>query len=266
MEKLMRPLAKSLFSIFAALFLGAQTLSAAEAPFTVGERLTYTLKWGIVTAGTAVLEVHPMAEIEGQEVFHFSLTVETTPFVDRFYKVRDRIDGFARSDLEGSVLYLVKKEEGKNPRDVQVIYDREAETARYSNFGKEREPVRMFPGTFDPLSVVYAFRARPLQRNTALEIPVSDGRRSALGVGHISKGERVRVPAGDFRTVLVEPDMQDVGGVFEKSGEAPLRIWFSQDERRLPVRLSSRVSVGSFRADLVSIEQVPPDQRVALAK
>jgi hypothetical protein len=262
----MRRSAKTLLLALGAIGFAAAGAHATEEPFSVGERLTYTLKWGIVTAGTAVLQVNPMAEIDGEEVYHFTLTVETTPFVDRFYKVRDRIDGFARADMNGSVLYLLKKEEGKNLRDVRVTYDRAAEMAQYRNFDQERDPVRIFPGTFDPLSVVYAFRTLPLDRNSVMEIPISDGRRAAMGTGRVGKPERVRVPAGNFRTILVEPDMQDVGGVFDKSGDAPLRIWFSEDERRLPVRLSSRVSVGSFRADLVSIEEVPVEQRVALGK
>lgn len=259
----MRLSAKSLLFPLFLLFGGTSSLPA-ETPFAVGERLTYTLKWGIVTAGTAVLEVHPVTEIEGEEVFHFSLTVRTTSFVDRFYKVRDRIDGFASKDMNGSVLYLLKKE-GKNPRDVRVTYRVDEGLAQYSNFGKEKKPVRMFPGTWDPLSVVYAFRMLPFGGGgSGLEMPVSDGKRSAMGLATIGSKERVKVPAGKFQTVLVQPDMQDVGGVFDKSGDSPLKIWFSQDARRLPVRVSSRVSVGSFRADLVSVEQVPVKEQVAL--
>jgi hypothetical protein len=265
MGKLIAISAKPLFLLAAALFLALPSARAAAMPFEPGERLTYTIKWGVVTAGTAVLEVKPMAVIDGEEVFHFSLAVRTSSFVDRFYKVRDHMQGFVRTDMSGSVLYLLKKEEGRHLRDVRVFFDPETLMARSTNFGEERPPVRIFPGTFDPLSVVYAFRAMPLDPDLVMEIPVSDGRRTAMGVGRIGNRERVRVPAGDFRTGLVEPDMHDVGGVFDKSGDAPLRIWFSDDVRRLPVRLSSRVAVGSFRAELVAVEQIPAgEQQMAL--
>lgn len=234
---------------------------SVQKPFAVGERLTYSLRWGIVRAGTAVLEVHPMADFGGEEVYHFSLSIRTSRFVDTFYKVRDRIDGFARRDLDGSVLYLLKKEEGRNLRDVRVIYDNEAGLAQYSNFGDEQDPVEILPATLDPLSVLFAMRASPLKAGTEVQLPISDGRRASLGVGAVRKEERVRVPAGNFRAMLVEPDMQDVGGVFDKSGDSPMQIWFSADERRMPVRISSRVAVGSFHADLVEVEQLLPGEK-----
>lgn len=224
-------------------------------PFSVGEKLTYSIRWGIIRAGSAVLEVHPMMEIDGEDVHHFSLTVRTTGFVDTFYKVRDRIDGFARSDFQGSLLYLLKKEEGKNLRDVRVVYDRDSGTAQYSNFGDKEDPVEIPPATLDPLSVVFAIRAQELQKGTDIELPISDGKRASMGVGHVRGTKRIRVPAGTFEATLLEPDMRDVGGVFDKSGDDLMKIWVSTDERRMPVRISSRVTVGSFHADLVSIEQ-----------
>lgn len=233
-------------------------------PFSAGERLTYTIKWGIIRAGTAVLEVHPMMKINGEEVHHFSLSITTTSFVDNFYKVRDRIDGFARADLEGSVLYMVKKDAGKNLRDVTVSYDAAAGLAKYSNFGEAKEPVEIAAGTLDPLSVIFSIRTRALEEASEIRLPISDGRRASTGVARVGKTERVRVPAGKYDAILLEPDMGDVGGVFEKSGDSPMQIWFSTDERRVPVRISSRVAVGSFRADLVSVEQMTPDELAGL--
>lgn len=225
-------------------------------PFEVGERLTYDLRWGIFSAGEAVLTVNPMAQVDDEEVYHFTLTVRTSSFIDRFYKVRDQMDAFVRQDMDGSLLYLVKKEAGKHRRDVRVIFDAEADTALYSNFGKEKEPIRIFPSSFDPLAVIYAFRTMPMVPDSTREIPVADGRRASMGVGYMRERERVRVPAGNYDTVLVEPDMQDVGGVFERSDDAYLHIWFSDDEHRLPVKVSSKVAVGSFRAELVSVDRV----------
>ncbi len=226
-----------------------------EVPFQVGERLVYDLKWGIVNAGTAVLDVLPVTEIGGEEVYHFALTVRTSPFVDNFYKVRDRMDAFARTDLEGSLLYLVRKEAGKNPRDVTVTFDPAMRVAQYSNFGEAREPVRIFEGTLDPLSTIFSFRKEELVAGERFEVPVTDGKETTMGIAHIgTKEERVRVPAGSFSAISVSPDMRGVGGVFAKGGD--LTIWFSADERRLPVRMSGKVSVGSFRAELARVERV----------
>ncbi|HLS28081.1 MAG TPA: DUF3108 domain-containing protein [Opitutales bacterium] len=262
---MMRFLLKCLAVTFVTIFLTGPLLAESEAtpipldelPFKVGERLTYSLRWGVIRAGIGVLEVHPVTETDGEEVYHFSLSVRTTSLVDRFYKVRDRIDGFVRTDFSGSKLYLVKKDAGKNLRDVEVIYNSEEGFAQYSNFGEEREPVEILPGTLDPLSVLFAVRSIPLKNGENVELPISDGKRVSMGVARVRGTKRITVPDGNYRTILVEPDMRDVGGVFEKSGDSPMEVYFSNDERQLPVRIASEVVVGKFTADLVSVEQVP---------
>ncbi len=237
--------------------------SSREIPFEPGEKLTFNLRWGVFSAGTAVLEVHPMREYNNQEVYHFSLTVRTNSFVDRIYKVRDRIDAFADSGVQGSAYYKKKQREGRHERDIEVIFDRENGKAQYSNFGKKDDPIEIEPRTYDPLSAFYAFRMMPIEENSSVEMFVTDGKKLQLGEGRVGGRDTIRVPAGEFETVLVEPDMRDVGGVFEESDDATLRIWVTDDERRLPVRLSSKVAVGSFYADLIEIDGEEPAPRPA---
>ena len=55
-------------------------------------------------------------------------------------------------------------------------------------------------------------------------------------------------------TWLVEPDLSQIKHVFEKNPHARLQIWVTADERRIPVKLQSKIAVGSFTAELVRIE------------
>ena len=64
--------------------------------------------------------------------------------------------------------------------------------------------------------------------------------------------ETVEVPAGSFDTWLLEPSLEHVGGVFKKSPNARMRIWITADQRRILVKLSSKVIVGHFTAELLS--------------
>ena len=45
--------------------------------------------------------------------------------------------------------------------------------------------------------------------------------------------------------------MENLGGVFNKSPDGLLKVWYSNDDRRIPVKVSSKVVVGSFTATLV---------------
>ena len=261
MKKIRSYVTAFLFLLIAAVSLRADSAGMEALPFQPGEKLTFNLRWGIISAGTAVLEVHPMAEVDGVETYHFSLTVRTNRVLDRIYRVRDRIDAYVFTDLSGTAFYKKKQREGRHERDIEVTFDREAGTAQYSNFGKKEDPIEIVPGTFDPLSVFYAFRAMPFGDNNKVEIYVTDGKELQLGEGRLRGRETIQVPAGRFETRMVEPDMRDVGGVFEESDDATLRIWVSDDERRIPVRLSSKVVVGSFHAELIEINGEKPPER-----
>jgi len=85
------------------------------------------------------------------------MTTRTYPVIDLFYKVRDRIDAYTDAAMTHSILYK-KRKEGKSKRNVVVNFDWAKPEAQYSNFGKKSNPIPIQPGSFDPLSVFYAFR------------------------------------------------------------------------------------------------------------
>ena len=246
---------------------GGDTVEASGA-FQPGERLTFILKWTIVPAGEAVLEVLPREHMAGVDAYHFVLTARSNAFVDAFYMVRDRIDSWSDDAMQRSLLYRKKQHEGRTRRDITVSFDWNAMTAQYVNRNKAREPIAITAGTFDPLSIFYWSRSVDLAVGGQLRHPVTDGKKHVLGIANVVKREKIRVPAGTFDTFLIEPDLRHVGGVFEKSPDAKLQLWVSADRRRLPVRIKSKVIVGSFSGELISLtgtvqasEPTVPNQR-----
>ncbi|NLI82098.1 MAG: DUF3108 domain-containing protein [Deltaproteobacteria bacterium] len=226
-------------------------------PFKTGERLSYQLRWGILPAGTVVLEVLPMETVSGVTAHHFAMTATSSGYVDLVYPVRDRVDAYADLAAGRSLLYRKKQREGRHRRDETVRFDWTGSRAAYENFGKKRNPIPVGPGTFDPLSVFYAFRMQEIRENIELHAPVSDGKKCVTGVARVRTREKIRLWGQELETYLVEPDLKHVGGVFRKSDDAALRVWVTADEKKIPVRIASRVALGSFVADLV-----PADSRV----
>ncbi len=231
--------------------IGGNAIEKAP-PFLPGEKLTFKLKWMFITAGEAVLEVLPFETINNVKSYHFVLTVKSTPFVDHFYKVRDRIDAYMNAELTHSVLYKKDQQEGKRFRDEVVEFDWKRKKAQYSNFKERRKPIAILPGCFDPLSAFYYVRLVDLKENSVVERPVTDGKKCVIGQATVIKRETLKVGSETFDTYLIEPDLKHVGGVFEKSKDAKIQIWVTADKRRIPVRLKSKVVVGSFVGELVS--------------
>jgi hypothetical protein len=224
-----------------------------DPPFSPGEKLSYGIKWGIIPVGEGILSVHPLHEINGKDAYHFELKVTSSPFFDSFYKVRNKISSYVATDLTRSYYYTKIQREGRTKRDIIVEFDWDTNHAGYSNFGKKKPPVSIFPGTLDPLSVLYFARLQNLDQIEEVSVPVTDGRKCIIGKANIVKRENITIGSDVFDTYLLEPDIEEIGGIFEKAKNAKIRIWLTADNRRIPVRIESKVPIGSFTAELISI-------------
>jgi hypothetical protein len=247
------------YSIAVMLVAGLMALAAAvesvaaERKFTFepGERLVYRAKWFFIPAGEAVIEVLPDASFNGRPAHHFVMSTSTTSQIDFFYRIRDRQDSFTDRLLTRSLQYR-KRSTGDYPRDTVVLFDWTRMTATYTNFGQPEKPVAIQPGTLDPLSLIFAIRMYRLIPGDVLEIPVTDGKRVINTRAIVASRETVTIDRNVYDTLLVIPDMSRLEGIVSSRGEPSLKIWFTTDERHLPVKIQTRIAFGSFVFELVS--------------
>ncbi len=239
------------FALIAGIFSG-RTIGAQEDdfPFHAGEKLVFEARWGVVPAGEAVIEVLDPEEINGIRCRHFAISLKTYPFVDLFYKVRGIINSYTDMQMTHSILYKEHKR-GKRKKDVVINMDWGKNEAVYSKNGKKRKPVPILPGSFDPLSVFYAFRIHELKEGLEINIPVTDGKKCVNGIARVIKREKIKVNGKVWDTYLVEPDLEHIKGVFEKSKNAKLQLWVTADKYQMLVRVKSKVIIGSFVGDLI---------------
>ena len=223
-----------------------------DLPFRPGEKLTFELRWTIIPAGESTLEVLPMKTIGGINAYHFVLTAESNAFVDIFYKVRDKIDAFVNTDVTHSILYKKNQHEGNTRRNIVVTFDWLKKKAQYANFNEKKPPIDILPGSFDPLSAFYFIRLVDFKGKSTIERPVTDGKECIIGRLSIIKRETIHLKIGTYDTYLIEPEIKHIGGVFEKSKNAKIQLWVTADERKIPIKIKSKVVVGSFVGELVS--------------
>lgn len=252
-----------LFVTTAVLVLFSLCTSGRPAPqqplaFGPGEKLTFRLKWTIIPAGEAVLQVLPDTTIEGATVRHFALKARTNAFVDVFYRVRDRIDAYTDHGMTRSVFFKKKQREGSTRRNVHVTFDWRGKKARYFNFNRPVRTTTLLPGTFDPLSAFFWVRLARMRAALQIARPVTDGKKTILGRVRVIRREKIRVAGKTYDTFLLQPELTHVGGVFEKSPHARIAVWVTADRRKLPVRVKSKVVVGSFVAELIKAEGLRP--------
>ena len=214
--------------------------------------MTYEGYWGPIPAGNVTLEVLPKETIDGVEAYHFTMITKTNSTVDLLYKIRERQDSFVDSNMTHSILYK-KREESKHPRDVIVNFDWDKFEASHTNFGQKSPPIGILPGSFDPLAFLFMFRLQDLKENSVIEIPVTDGHMNYWVKATVGKRDIIELQGKRYHAFEITPDMNRLENIVEKSENPQLKIWYTADDRKIPLRIRSKVGIVSFVFDLVSI-------------
>lgn len=210
--------------------------------FLEGETLDYTLTWMRITGGTARMTISP----KGDDQFRITSAARSGGGVARLIHVRDQIETTVDRKDFSTVRYVKKLDErGEKKEEVTVIEDGVATRTR-----KKVKKVPVPRPVMDPISVIYHFRTLELAPGKGYDLTlISDGKVYTVHAKVIRR-EVVQTPAGRFNTLMVEPEMVSAG----VEREERLFIWYTDDERHIPVRIRTEVNFGAVTATLTKIQ------------
>jgi len=211
-------------------------------PFGAGELLTFAIQYGLIYAGDATLEIRNVAVLDTSRAYHIISTARTNSAFDVVFKVRDRHDSFMDYENLYSLRFEKHLREGRFKRDETVLFDQRNHVAIYDD---KRVPIP--PQTQDFLSALYYARTLPLDVGIAVAMANHTGGKNYPIYVKVLRRERIKVPAGEFDCLVVEPVLQTTS-IFENKGR--LTIWITDDSVKMPVLLRSKVVVGAFEAVL----------------
>jgi hypothetical protein len=234
--------------LFAVLLLGlfyALPLSA----FTIPERLEFEISYAGITAGHAVQEVTQ----NGSEVNIVS-TARSADWLKFFFPVDDRIEsvllpGSSTQKIGVPRFYRENIKEGRTRRHKEAVFDRKKLEVVTTDFRASTTTSKAItPLTYDTLSSFYYFRMVPLKVGNTYFIDIFDCKKLWNTEVKVLRREEVTTPLGKFKTVVIKPVLKSEG-IFSRTGD--MFIWLTDDERRIPVLMKSKVKVGSISATLV---------------
>ncbi len=243
----------------------AAVAAGDELPFGPGERVTLRITYAHLFAGRASMSVE-QADRNGRPVFRFVTEARSQGFFAWLFRFRVDDRSVALWDPETHVSYGIEKRlrEGRATRDQVVRIDPETGVADVQDRKVAQTRFELPRGTLDVLSAFFVTRVRGVSEKEPLTLPVFDnGKRYELAVKLVGR-EALDLPAPLGRrtkTLIVEPELAKGVGLFVRKGR--LILWLTDDARRIPVRMRSKVAIGSVSADLESY--VPPAVREAVA-
>jgi len=226
-----------------------------------GERLEYEVRYLGIVAGKALLMVSDPIPLNGRLVYPLLSTVQSSDFVSMIYPVNDRIESYF--DVVGLYSHRieVKQHEGKRKRERRIDFDYRQQKAIQTKDNSqgtlpsqstvpERKVFDIPSRVNDFLSAIYYFRAqRSIEVGRSVFVDVHESGKNWKLEMRVLQKETVTTPLGRFNTIKTQA-MASYEGIF--LSKKALFIWMTDDDRRIPVKIASKIPVGTITLSLTS--------------
>lgn len=228
-------------------FVDARSASA----FGTHERLVYDLTWTGIKAGTATQEI----TTDGVETRIVSIA-RSADWISVFFPVEDRIETILRGNAPSRIglprHYSIKIREGSHRRDKEVTFDHANNVAHYKdNLNGDKRVIPIPAATLDTLSSFYFVRTLKPEVGKSIYLTILDNMKVWKVEVQVLRKEKIKTKLGNFDTIVIKPLMQSEG-IMDRKGD--MFIWLTDDSRLLPVKMKTKVKVGSITATLVGGE------------
>jgi Protein of unknown function (DUF3108) len=223
--------------------------SRAPLPFVRGERFNYDISWLYVKAGTAVMAVEESPVVNDHRTLRLLTTAQSSPMVTRFYPVNNRVESIVDLDTFLPARMIFNRREGKRKNDFEYTFHHREGTVTAVKDGKT-DVLPLPQDAQDAISCLYFVRkSLPLTPGASLTLNVHHDKKNYKLAVQVEALETIEGPWGKSHTARVLAIMP-FQGIFLNEGN--VRVWFTTDEHRIPVRMKAKVIIGSIVADLVS--------------
>jgi hypothetical protein len=215
--------------------------------FSFGERFDYEVVYGFVKAGTGYFQIMPVPAYRGnnRKCYDIRFQVSSLKSLEWIYKVKDAYNTIL--DVGGIFPWEFNQNirEGNYKKDYKATFDQVNHIAYADN-----KQWNVDPYINDIVSAFYYVRTMNLssmKKGSTFQLKnFFDNKVNNLGV-KIHGKETVEVKAGKFKCIKVEPLVVE-GGLFKSEGN--ILIWLTDDEIKMPVKVSTKILIGYVSAEL----------------
>lgn len=220
-------------------------------PYRIGERLTYNVSFSNFNSAAHVeIQVAARGQFFNRDAIQLRAHVETTEVV-----------GVALFAINNDFITYIDPATGIPFRTQQIKLDASRTGLSRDNYnlpaGTTAIPAQAgaeaFPSTYDFLSGIYRLRALPLAPQAVYPIVTQQGEQSYKAQLRVTGTELIKTNVGSFNTIVTQLRVP-------RNTEADnyrVQIYFSDDERHVPVLITAQHPAGEIRVELASSE-LPP--------
>jgi len=228
------------------------SMAVAGLPITAfrGERLYFDVFWGGMLVGHSSIECLPTTD---PGLMAVRTTARANKTIQSMYPVEDTVQSLVDPRTGLPVQFRKVQREGLYSADVRIDFRRAQSralvTATIKGAPKPDTSIDLSGGEYDLLSAFQHVRESDLEPGKSQFISMVDNRKRFSSVEILClRRELLDTGKGSVRTLVVEPKIHD-DALFASKGR--LLMWVTDDPWHIPVRMESKVKLGTIRANLV---------------
>ena len=189
--------------------------------------------------------------------------VSSKGFFSKLFNLRFR--EWMESTVEPASFTVTKTkridEQGKRSRVSEALYHDGKVTWVERDPNDPAKPAHTSDASFsgqvqDVLSAIYFLRTQPLVPGQTLQVTVSDSGRVYQVPVRVVEKKRFKTVLGRVDTLRVDPELFGPSGMLERKGH--ISIWYTNDQRRIPVKARIKTEYGTFNVTLRKVIQNRP--------
>ncbi len=232
------------------------SIAQQKMAFKTGEKLKYSVHYGIIRGGEAILEVRE-GKYDNKTVNHLYLQGRTVGLANKLYNVNDIYQSF--TNLKTDLPYMSIRDINENRYSKYTVQTFDHLTRSDSTIVNSTDTGEVLapPNSNDILSAFYYLRNRllwkPIKVGDTLVVDTyfSDEVYS-MKVRFIGY-ETIKTKLGKINCMKFLP-VVITGRVFKN--EDDMTVWFTNDKNFLPVRVKFDIFVGSVYCDLIDYKNL----------
>ena len=207
------------------------------------ETFSYDIYWIGIKVGNASLEA-----VQRNGLLKIITRANSSAFISTFYQVTDYAESLVMDGVP--VNFRIKQIEGKYKSDKETIFDGNSKNVTFFNHlkGTKDEHAITNKVAWDVISGFYYLRTQPLEVGKRVFIDIFDSNKFYKAEISVLRREKIALPGvGEVNTVVLKPELKS-DGLFQRKGD--ILIWLTDDEKRIPIRVETKVPVGDVVAEL----------------
>lgn len=210
----------------------------------IGEKLDYLVKWNGLTAAKMSLQTDKITK-DKKTLYKLDLKLATVGIARDIFQMNNSYTAFV--DTATELPQVVERDllQGTKSEQSTLVYDQEKHTVTFAN-----DKISILPNTHDLSSILWAIRSASL-KPTGEKIAIfnSTDKKTIFSQIEVGKQEEVSLAKGVFSARQLIVKLEDQEKNF--SDKYSIRVWVTDDERRVPLLITAQPSFGKIKIELL---------------